>query len=465
VRRHRTIAALMAVALLAAGCGRSGGATGAGGSSSPSQTPAAAAQTGSGTFGSLTGVCQPGHATGATDQGVTSSQITVGVLTDEGFTKIPDLVNAAHAFTSWCNAAGGINGRKLVPNVGDTQLLDVVQAMTAACAKDFVLAGNSEALDGLAVKTRLSCLLPEFPAQVVMPQNIDSALQAYPLTDGNSYGPYAGYYTWLVKQQYPDSARHVGIVYGQSPITAPLVTAQEKTLTAVGGTMAYSGAFPATGVTDWTPYAEAIKSKGIKGLIFYGETQQLAALELVLTDMGYKLDWIDANSNAYGQPFIQLAGKSLAFQHNYADEGGLYPLEKASSNPATEQLVKLFAQYAPGQPVTLQVLQAWSAWLLFAKSAESCGSDLTRRCVYDAAVKQTAWTGGGLQAPVNLAQPDSPPDCFNVEQATPGGWEPAPFRPNNGAYRCGAPVYRLPAGVFPPPATLASVGKNLSDLK
>ncbi len=461
MRPLRTIAVLLAVvSLAAAACGRSGGGP------ASAQAPAKTAQTISGNFGSLTGVCQPGKATGAPDQGVTSSQITVGVLTDIGYTKIPDLVNAAKAFTSWCNAAGGIDGRKLVANVGDTQLLQVVQAMSAACGKDFVLAGNSEALDGLAVNTRLSCLLPEFPAQVVMPQNINSALQAYPLTDGHSYGPYAGYYSWLVRQAYPDSAQHVGILYGQSPITAPLVTAQADTVTAEGGgKLAYNGAFPATGVTDWTPYAEAIKTKGIKGLIFYGETQWLAALELVLTNMNYKLDWIDANSNAYGQPFIQLAGKSLAFQHNYADLGGQYPIEDASHNPATEQLVKLLAQYAPGQPVTLQVLQAWSSWLLFAKSAETCGSDLTRKCVYDAAIKQTAWTGAGLQAPVDLTQPDSPPDCFNVEQATPTGWVPAPFKPNNGAYRCGAPVYKLPAGVFPPTETLANVGKSLSDLK
>jgi ABC-type branched-subunit amino acid transport system substrate-binding protein len=311
----------------------------------------------------------------------------------------------------------------------------------------------------------VSCLLPEFPAQVVMPQNINSGLQAYPQTDGHSYGPYAGYYSWLMKQAYPDSAKHVGILYGQAAMTAPLVTAAADTVKAEGGTMAYSGAFPATGVTDWTPYAEAIKSKGIKGLVFDGEPQWLASLELVLTNMNYKLDWIDANSNAYGAPFIALAGKSLAYQHNYAALAGYYPLEKASSNSAAAQLVRLFAKYAPGQQLTQQALQAFSAWLLFAKSAAACGNDLTRRCVYDEALKQTAWTGGGLQAPVDLTKPDSPVNCYNVEMATPKGWQPASFKPNNGAYRCGAPVYKLPAGIFPAPVSLSDVGKTMSDVK
>jgi hypothetical protein len=126
--------------------------------------------------------------------------------------------------------------------------------------------------------------------------------------------------------------------------------------------------------------------------------------------------------------------------------------------------VKLFAQYAPGQPLTLQDVQAWSAWLIFAKSAETCGSALTRLCVYGAALKQTDWTGGGLTAPVNLSDTDAPPTCFDVEQATASGWEPAPFGPNNGAYYCGSIAVKLPAG-FPQPATLGSVGKSMADVK
>jgi len=461
----KAIAAVAVLALLAAGCSRSGsssGAAGAGGQGTASASQAAKATAGS--FGSLTGVCHPGNATGATDLGVTATQIKVGVLTDVGFTKDPQLLNAANVFTSWCNAAGGIGGRKLVADIRDTQMLQVVQAVAGACATDFSLVGGSAALDGLAVKTRLQCLLPDFDAQTVMPQNQGSGLQVYPITQGHSYAFYPGYYQWLVKQKYPDSAGHVGILAGQSVITQVDDAVAAETFKDVGGSVIYNEYFPVTGASDWTPYAESIKTKGVKGLVFYGTPQELAALELDLTNMNYKLDWIDANTNAYGAPFIQAAGKSLSFQHNYADLPAVYPLEKASANPATQQVINLYAKYAPGQPVTLQALQAFSAWLIFAVSAESCGSDLTRKCVYDAAVKQTAWTGGGLTAPVNLAQPDSPPSCFDIEQATPNGWQPASFGANDGAYRCGEPVFKL-TGSYPQPLTLAEVGKSLNDLK
>jgi Periplasmic binding protein len=463
----RAAAAIAATALIAAGCSRAGSSS-TPGSSSASASTAASASTSQATsagasFGSLTDVCHGGSATGSPDQGVTSSQVMVGVLTDEGFTKDPQLANTAKVFTSWCNAAGGIDGRKLVADIHDTGMLDVVGAMSQACGSDFVLAGGSAALDGLAVSARLKCLLPDFDAQVVMPQNNGSGIQIYPIPWSHTYSVYSGYYTWLIKQKYPDSANAVGIVSGASVITQYDDSLVAQTVKAVGGNVIYNGSFPATGVSDWTPYAEAIKNKGVKGITFYGEVTQLAALEQALDNIGDKLDWIDANTNAYGTNFIQVAGKALAEQHNYADLPGVYPVEKAADNPATEQVVQLFAKYAPGQPVTLQDLQAWSAWSIFALSAQTCGSDLTRKCVYEAALKQTNWTGGGLTAPADVANSSAVPSCFNIEQATSTGWKAAPFDPNKGVYRCGQQAVKITG--LPTALQLSTVGLSLSDLK
>jgi hypothetical protein len=219
-----------------------------------------------------------------------------------------------------------------------------------------------------------------------------------------------------------------------------------------------------TGVSDWTPYAQAIKKAAVKGLVFNGDFTQLAKLEQVLTSIGYKLDWIDTNNNAYGAAFIQLASGSLGFQNNVADLGGIYPIEKATGNPATAQVERLYHQYAPSAQLTLPALRAFSSWLLFAKSAASCGDALTRTCLYTSARKETAWTGGGLQAPVDLSNPDTPLKCFNVEKAVPGGWSPADFKPDTGAYRCNEPVYKY-TGTYTKPMTLANVGKSLGDLK
>ena len=88
----RTLTAVAAVTLIAAaGCSRAGSSSS---SSSPSSSPTATASmsqsspaVAGASFGSLQNVCHGGNATGNTDQGVTSSQILAGVLTDVGYTK------------------------------------------------------------------------------------------------------------------------------------------------------------------------------------------------------------------------------------------------------------------------------------------------------------------------------------------------------------------------------------------
>jgi len=445
-------AVLLATALVATGCSSRGGTEAA-------ATPTASVPT---NF-DLKGICQAGTTSSAPAQGVTATEIKVGTFSDVGFTKNSEFVDAAKVFTSWCNDAGGINGRKLVSTTRDSKLMEVRQRMLEACDADFALVGGGSAFDALGVRDRLNCLLPDFPAQVVMAANVGSDLQVKQ-TAGASYAPYTGYQHWLLKEAYPTSASSVGIIIGDSPVTKGLNDQYKESLTSLGATVTYFELYPAQGVSDWTSYAQAIKKAGVKGLVFLGDFLSLSKLEQVLTSIGYKLDWIDTNSNAYGPAFIQLAGPSLAFQNNLADLSGVFPVENASANPATKQVVDLFAKYAPGAQVTLPVLRAMSAWLLFAKSAASCGDALTRSCVYAAARKETAWSGRGLTAPVDLTAPDAPQKCFNVEKATATGWQPADFKPDTGAYRCDAPVLKL-TGTYDKPLTLADVGKSMSDLK
>jgi ABC-type branched-subunit amino acid transport system substrate-binding protein len=451
------VVACVAVALLATGC--------AGRSTSETETEAtvAAPAAATGDFGDLKAVCQKGTAKTATAQGVTADEIQVGTFSDIGFTKNPEFVNTAKVFTSWCNAAGGINGRKLVSNTRDSKLVEVRQQMLTACREDFALVGGGSALDALGVQDRLKCLLPDFPAQTSMPQSAGSDLQLNQ-TGSTKYDGYAGYHEWLLKEAYPGSAGLLGIITGDSAITKILAVSGKEALEAAGGKVIYNDLYPALGVSDWTPYAQSLKSKNVKGLLFYGDYSNLAKLNQSLTSINYKLDWIDANSNAYNAAFVQLGGLALDSQNNLADIGGVYPLEKAASNPATQQVLDLFNQYARGQQVTYPALRAFSAWLVFAKSAASCGDTLTRKCVYEAARKESAWTGGGLQAAADLSSDDDPPTCFNIEKVSSKGWQPADFKPNQGAYRCSAPVYKY-KGSYGKALTLADVGKSLSDLK
>jgi hypothetical protein len=450
---RRLLIALLVLAI--AGCSARSGT-----STDDDESPSAASNS---SFGTLKDICGPGTAKPASVTGVTDTQIKLGVFSDLGFTKNNEFPNAAKVFTSWCNSLGGINGRKLVAETLDAKYIEVRQKMLTACGSDFALVGGGAALDSLGVKDRLKCLLPVFPGQTVQTSGSDLQVE---IGGGNPplYSPYGGFYTWLLKEAYPATAGSVGIITGDSPVTKPIVAQDTEVVESVGGKVIYSDLYPPLGASDWTPYAQSIKSKKVKGLIFLGDPSSLAKLEQSLTNIGYKLDWIDTNSNSYSPDFLRVSSNAaLAAQNNLADLGGVYPLETSASNPATKQLTQLYSQYVKDERPTLAGIRAFSSWLLFGTAVKAC-PELTRKCVLDAAKKQTAWTAGGLQAPVDLSTGVPVPKCFNVVKATTQGWTVADFKPDNGAYRCNVPPYKFKKHPGKP-VTLADVGKSESDLK
>ncbi|MFD6858278.1 ABC transporter substrate-binding protein [Rhodococcus sp. NPDC060090] len=457
LKLHKVVVAFAALAVLATGCGGRGGAEEVDSGSGQSDSVATA------NFGDLSEVCGPGDASTASAQGVTADSIEVGVFSDIGFTKNSEFVDAAKVFTSWCNEAGGINGRELIATTRDAKLMEPRQRMIEACRDDFALVGGGAGLDALGVETRLECMLPTFTAQAVQEKaaGADLEISASP-SKIPGYDNYAGFRTWVLNEAYPESKAAVGMINGDSAVTRVVGEISNETLQDIGATVIYDELYPAMGVADWTPYAQAIKSKGVRGLIFMGSFEQLAKLEESLTNMDYKLDWIDANNNAYNDQFIELLGRSADFQNNLVDLGGVAPLE--SGEPAVEELRALYEKYAPDAQITLPALRAWSSWLLFAKSADACGDDLTRRCLYDTARQETEWTGGGLNVPINVAEPLPPQPCFNVERATSDGWKTADFGADNGLYRCDIPAREL-TGDYGVPMTLADVGKSMNDVE
>src|ERR1700730_14657947 len=165
MRALRWCVPLIVIATIAAGCSRSSGNSSKGNSATTSGGGTAAA---SGDFGTMKSVCGPGNAKGSTEQGVSDTSIRVGSMSDPGNTTQPglnqELFDSADAFVQWCNAAGGILGRKLQLDKWDAKLFEVAPRMLTACDADFALVGNGEALDASGVDQRTKCGLPEISA-------------------------------------------------------------------------------------------------------------------------------------------------------------------------------------------------------------------------------------------------------------------------------------------------------------
>ena len=203
----------------------------------------------------------PGDASGATDQGVTDDSIQIGTISDPGNTIIPGLLqeffDAAEAFVTFCNGAGGINGREIELVERDTKLVEAQQRIAEACEEDFMLVGGASGLDGTIVEPRVDCGLPQIPAFVNDPAALDADLQVLQVgTDADELD--AGNYR-LLQAAFPDQADRFGILAADTqsegtPIVERIPTAIEP----LGFTTVYANSTPPPPATvdNWRPYLE-----------------------------------------------------------------------------------------------------------------------------------------------------------------------------------------------------------------
>jgi ABC-type branched-subunit amino acid transport system substrate-binding protein len=464
VRRFRWLAAVLALVLVAAACGRSDDDKESGGSNETTSTSAASGGGESGDFGTLSDVCQGGNGGGATAQGVTADSIRIGTVSDPGYAGRPglnqELFDTAEVFSKWCNDRGGINGRKVQVDLLDAALTNYKPQIVKACQDDFYMVGGGAVFDNTGVEDRLKCLLPDVAAYVVTPEARSADLLTQPVPNSGETLP-VGDYRWL-GEEYPDSTDHVGVLTGSLPATVTTAKQAEEAVKALGWKVVYSDQYPPTGPTSWAPYVQGMKDKGVRGLIWVGEPENLAKFEQALVDANYELDWIRTDANHYDAKLIDVGGAAIK---NTFIRSVFYPFEDAKQNPATQQYLDAFAQYKPeGKAKAYLGLQAFSAWLLFAQAAKECGADLTRKCVYDNLQKVHDWTGGGLHSTQDPGA-NVPGDCFALFEATPEGFELADINPNDGIYSCNPKnAYEL-TGDYGQGVKLEDVGMSINDLK
>ena len=468
--KRQLVVVLACVAVVAAACGRSDAPKGGGDATSSSSTAdgsTSGGTAGSADFGTLTDVCQKGSPSGAPTTGVTPDAIHVATFSDTGFVGRPGLnqefFDTADVFSQWCNARGGINGRKIVVDKRDAALSNVQARMVESCRDDFAMVAGGATFDQDGVATRLGCLLPDVAGFVTSPKARGADLLVQPLP--NPLGKLQIGILNYLGRKYPDATDHVGVLTGDIATTKIVAADNATAAKSLGWKISYNDVYPVIGMSDWTPYVQKLKDTGTKGLIWVGEPEGLGGLMSALRDIGYKLDFVRADANHYDRKLIDTAGSALADKNVYVSSA-FYPFEQAKPSNATGEYLQLFEDAKPGgKSRTYLGLQAWSAWLLFAKAASSCGSDLTRTCLYDAAKKISAWTGGGLHAETSPGTTGAT-QCFALEQATPKGFVlVTDTKPNDGIYNCNPKNLFTLAPDAADVTTLADVGKSIDDLK
>jgi ABC-type branched-subunit amino acid transport system substrate-binding protein len=436
-----TFTTVLTVGLVVAGCGRSsspaGGASSRAATGSPSSSASGTAAAGD--FGTLKKVCGPGNPKGPTARGLTDSTIRIGVNSDAGAAAAPgieqEFFDASEAFAKWCNAAGGINGRKIVIDKWDAKLFNVGQTTTAACQKDFMLVGGGNALDDAGVKLRLACKLGTIPAYTVTTAAANAGLQVKIQPGIATQGPFGAFR--LLAQTYPD-LKTKGIGVGSATLAS---------LEAGGKKQKYAlehNGFKVTAlqvkpvlVDNFRPYMEQLKSAGTAGL-YETSGQDITPEIQAMKNVGWNPEAVIYSYQFYTAQAVQAAKALGTFPPVYVELSYL-PFAAGVDTPATKEIKSQLSSTVSVPKYTQFTLESYDSWLLFATSATACGDNLTQACVLQKAASHTDWTAGGISPPVSTS-PDAKQinDCVAIVRLTTSGWvfDKAVTQPNDGFFNC-----------------------------
>ena len=397
--RKKTVALCCALALVASACGSRASKddlANAAGSESGS-TPSGSSQPANGggdKFGDLPNPCSDGTPgpvpAGVT--GVTADSIKLAVISDKaGVVKVPtaSIEESMQAFTDFCNASGGINGRKIELTKIDSKLFSHLEATKEACnAGVFAIVGSGSVTDNTGAQQMLDCGLMEVPAYTATAAKAGSDNLVQPLpnpTDSYNAAPPA----WVAKT-HPTAVKKAAIL--ASNIETATVQAERiiDAYSQVGFEFVYK---KYTGVVQESYASEAreMKAKGIEYVTMVSAVSETNKLLHDMKTQGFEPEVIDLGQQYYDPELLTEPGSEGALVQT-----NTVPFEEADLVPAMQQYLKAYAEVGSKIKPTSLGVQSFSAGLLFATAAKAAGDDLTHDKVLSELRSIHSWTGGGL---------------------------------------------------------------------
>jgi hypothetical protein len=406
-----------------------------------STTAATEASSASGVWPGVGKICEPGPGGASSVRGVGDKTINIAVFNDAANTITPGLEvefpEQATAFADWCNAAGGIDGRKIVIDNRDASLFNAAQQTTAACQSDFMAVGGGMALDEPAVPIREKCGLGQITGYVVSNASVLASDQVDP-GGGNTDSISAGYFGALTKA-YPKAVKVAGMGAGDTPSVLQPETKAEFAAEAQGWKVA-DFLEPPVSVENWAPYVEQYQQKGVTAL-WPADDSNFTPFAQAMTTAGYHPAFVLLGTQFDNTQTQKDVADNPSLPPIYI-ETGWWPLAQASQNPSTEELITIMHKYAKGDPIDFDDEEGVESWLLWAKAASACGASLTVTCVLNHAAATKNWDAGGIQAPIaslTLSNENPQPSpCFAMLKVEAKGivYDKALTHPTRSIWNC-----------------------------
>ena len=345
-----------------------------------------------------------------------------------------EFLDVADAFSKWCNAAGGINGRTIVVDKLDAKLFEGGAVVTQACQKDFMLVGGGNALDAPDVKPRIACKLGQIPGYTVSPEATAAGLQVSPNASVPHVYPVG--VLRLLADAYPNTKQGLGIAGSSLASLTPQGVRAQEAWEALGYKVSTLQPRPAL-VDNYRPWIEQMKQAGAKA-DFEIVAQDASPIFTAMGDTGYKPDFALFSSTFYSSKSVKAAQAASYFPTSYVNFYNL-PFELSADYPVVAQVKSIMSASMSNPSYTNFTALGFNSWVLWAQSATACGDNLTQDCVLANASAHKSWDAGGLFAPVDTnPKTHRPTDCVVIMRLTKTGfvYDKNVTQPNKGVYNC-----------------------------
>jgi ABC-type branched-subunit amino acid transport system substrate-binding protein len=359
---------------------------------------------------------------GATDVGVTASEVRIGnVSTLSG--PVPGLFRGAvigtQAAIAYQNSLGGVHGRRLVLEVRDDQL-DSAQNRAATrdlLDKVFAFAGSFAVYDDASAADVGESGIPDVTSALSgarrrLPNNFNVA----PAEDGGTQlGPFAYY-----KSKFPEEIKAAGTLWGDVPISRSSQMANEAAGTSLGWNFIYSRGYQPT-ETDFTADVVRMRQEGVRIVYLAGsEPKTLARIAKAMRQQSFNVPIVTMNIG-YDPSLIPLAGDALEGMYTTM-AWSMFAGEDAAQVPEVRLMNQWMQKVKPGYAPDLYALLGWASGRLLFKAMDQVGPHLTRAAVNDALHNSGNFDANQLLAPADPGK-KVPPTCIVITILRHGRFE------------------------------------------
>lgn len=399
--------------------GTPGAATGpaSAGSATPGAAggPAAAGTPGATGPASAALAAPPGGNGGATDVGVTATEIDLGNVATLGG-PVPGLfagaLAGAQAYAAYQNSQGGVFGRKLVIKSRDDGL-DAGQnkaGVDSLIPQVFGFLGSFSIHDEAGADDMQAAGVPDVGYSLsVQRGKIGVNFSPQPSPPGWRQGPLA-----FFKQKYGDAVIKKVAFFTEDVQSAKDEASFERSVaTSLGYSFPY-GRTLEPNESNFQGDVFNMQQQGIKGIILSGDVGTMSRLAKAIKDAGLNLPFANWGASAYDPAFISQSGGGAEGAQLDA-QNSLFSGEDAGTIPEVALFNQWLKRVAPGQAPDLFSAYAWASGRLLVEGLKAAGAKLTRKGLLAAMQNIHSFDDNGLLPPADPGGKKAPSCWLEID--------------------------------------------------